>query len=179
MYVCSRFGCHWQLAHLPIVMVEGLTIRLAVDSDVQGISALIHSQLHHRAPAPTGPAPPEFLAGFAPETIQGYLASQRYRYWIALMEGQLVGVLGIRDRKQLLHLFVAELFQRRGIASALWKQARSELITAGGEVRLSVNSSIYALPVYERFGFKTIGPRVEGAGVTYIPMQLVIGNGQC
>ena len=158
-------------------MVEGLTIRLAVESDAQGISALIYSQLHHRAPTPTGPAPPEFLVGFAPETIQGYLGSLRYRYWVALMEGQLVGVLGMRDRKQLLHLVVADLFQRRGIASALWKQAMSDLLAAGGEVTLSVNSSIYAQPVYERFGFKTIGPRVEGAGVTYIPMQLVVGQG--
>lgn len=154
----------------------GPTIRLAVESDAQGISALIYSQLHHRAPTPTGSAPPEFLAGFAPETIQGYLGSLRYRYWVALMDGQLVGVLGIRDRQQLLHLFVAELYQRRGIASALWKQARFDLLT-GGEVRLLVNSSVYTLPVYERFGFKAIGPRVEGVGVTYVPMQLVINLG--
>src|SRR5215813_7035143 len=97
-------------------MTDGLIIRPAVEADANGISALIHSQLHHRTPKPTGPAPPEFLAGFAPETLRGYVGSSRHHYWVALVEGKLVGVLGIRDGQQILHLFVADSYQRRGIA---------------------------------------------------------------
>ena len=85
-------------------------------------------------------------------------------------------MLGIRDGQRIIHLFVAESYQRRGIARALWSRAKSELLAHGGEASIVVNSSIYAIPVYERFGFKTIGPRVERAGVTYVPMQLVISN---
>ena len=95
------------------------------------------------------------------------------------MEGQLVGALGIRDRERIMHLFVAESYQRRGIARALWSRTKSELMAEGGEVSVVTNSSIYAVPVYERFGFKAIGPRAERAGVTYVPMQLVISNRQC
>jgi len=159
-------------------MAEGLTIRPAIESDAQVISALIASQSHHRSPSPTAPAPPEFLAGFSPETIRGYIGSARYRYLVALVEEQLVGVLGIRAGRRLLHFFVAESFQRRGIARALWRRAKSELVAAG-EATLVANSSIYAIPVYERLGFKVVGPRVEGDGVTYVPMQLIISNGKC
>ena len=160
-------------------MAEGLTIRPAVESDAPDISALIYSQLHHRTPTPAGPAPPDFLAGFAPQTIQGYIGSARYRYLVALIEGQLVGVLGIRDDQHLLHLFVAEPYQRRGIAGALWSRAKSDLLAAAGEVRLSVNSSIYAIPVYERFGFKVCGPCVERPAVTYVPMEFVVSKSSC
>jgi GNAT superfamily N-acetyltransferase len=154
-----------------------MIIRPAVCSDAHGISKLINSQSHHRTPKPTEPAPPEFLAGFAPETIKGYVGSVSYRYLVVLIEGQIVGVLGIRDGQRIIHLFVAESYQRRGIAPALWSRARSELLAGGEEASVVVNSSIYAIPVYERFGFKAVGPRVERAGVTYVPMQLVISNG--
>jgi ribosomal protein S18 acetylase RimI-like enzyme len=160
-------------------MAEGLTIRPAVDADAHGISALINSHLHHRTPIPTGPAPPEFLAGFAPETIRDYIGSPRYHYLVALIEEQLVGVLGIRDGQHILHLFVSDSHQRRGIAGALWGRAKSELLAVADEIRMVVNSSIYAMPVYERFGFKVVGPRVEGRGVTYIPMQLMISRNHC
>lgn len=159
-------------------MAESLTIRPAIESDAPGISALIHSQLHHRAPIPTDPAPPEFLAGFSFETIHEYIGSARYCYLVALIGTQLVGVLGIRDGHRLLHFFVAGPYQRRGIARALWSRARSDLMSAtNGELRLLVNSSNYAIPVYESFGFKACGPPVEGTGVTYVPMELVLSHG--
>src|SRR5262245_4244634 len=138
-------------------MSDGLIIRPAVDTDARGISALIYSQLHHRTPTPTGPPPPDFWASFAPETIRGYIGSTKYRYLVALIEEKIVGVLGIREGQCILHLFVADSYQRRGIAGALWGRAKSELLAADGGLTMMVNSSIYAVPVYERFGFKVIG----------------------
>jgi len=160
-------------------MIQGITIRLATCSDAPDISKLIYAQFHHRTPTLAEQPTPEFFAGFAPETIKEYIGSARYRYLVALIEGQLVGVLGIRDSERIIHLFVAESYQRRGIARALWGRTKSELMADGGDVRVVTNSSIYAIPVYERFGFKAIGPRAERAGVTYVPMQLVISNSQC
>ena len=160
-------------------MIQGVTIRLATCSDAHDISTLIYSQWDHRTPTPAEQPAPEFFAGFAPETIKECIGSVRYRYLVALIEGQLVGVLGIRDSERIIHLFVAESYQRRGIARALWSRAKSELMADGGDVSVVTNSSIYAIPVYERFGFKAIGPHLERAGVTYVPMQLVISKSQC
>jgi GNAT superfamily N-acetyltransferase len=116
---------------------EELTIRPAVDSDAPGISALIESQLHHRSPTPTGPPPPEFLAGFATDTIRGHIGSPRCRYLVALVEDRVVGVIGMRDERSILHLFVADSWQRRGVGRALWARARSELLASADEVTRS------------------------------------------
>ena len=163
----------------PLAMIQGVTIRLATCSDAHDISTLIYSQWHHRTSTPAERPAPEFFAGFAPETIKEHIGNIRYRYLVALSEGQFVGVLGIRDNQCIMHLFVAESHQRRGIARALWNRTKSELMADGGDVSVVTNSSIYAIPVYERFGFKVIGPRAKRAGVAYVPMQLVISNRQC
>lgn len=36
----------------------------------------------------------------------------------------------------------------------------------------TVNSTPYAQPVYERFGFVATGPRVETKGIAFVPMHL-------
>ena len=129
-------------------MIQGVTIRLATCSDAHDISTLIYSQWDHRTPTPAEQPAPEFFAGFAPETIKECIGSVRYR--VALIEGQLVGVLGIRDSERIMHLFVAESYQRRGIARALWSRAKSELMADGGDVSVVTNSSIYAFFAFLR-----------------------------
>ncbi|HEX6571122.1 MAG TPA: GNAT family N-acetyltransferase, partial [Steroidobacteraceae bacterium] len=74
----------------------------------------------------------------------------------------------------LLHLFVAEPYQRRGVARMLWDHAKSDALKAEAEIEMFVRSSIYATPAYERFGFTACGPRVDGPGVSYVPMRQVI-----
>jgi len=115
----------------------------------------------------------------APEAILEHIANPRCRYLVAVVEGKVAGVLGIRDGRRVLHLFVAESLQRRGIASTLWDRARTELLAAADAVERVVNSSIYAVPVYERFGFEASGPRVVAGGVSYVPMQLTIRRDDC
>jgi GNAT superfamily N-acetyltransferase len=145
-----------------------------VAADAAGISALIQSLLHHRSPNSIGPAPEEFVELFAPRAIEGYVEAGNYNYFVAMHLDQLVGVIGVRDNSQVVHLFVSESYQRRGIASALWSRARSEALTAAPEVKIFVRSSVFATRVYERFGFSACGPRVDDRGVSYVPMCQVI-----
>ena len=129
-------------------MADTIAVRPAIAADAGAISELIHNLLHHRTPKPAGPAPKEFVALFAPRAIEGYIQARNYNYLVAVCRHRLVGVLGIRDNRHLVHLFVAEPYQRRGIARALWKRARSEALAAEAEVELSVRSSIYAIKIY-------------------------------
>jgi hypothetical protein len=46
------------------------------------------------------------------------------------------------------------------------------LLAAGNHRGFTVNSTPYAMPVYERFGFKATGPRVETRGIAFVPMEL-------
>jgi ribosomal protein S18 acetylase RimI-like enzyme len=155
-------------------MAEVFTDRPACESDADGISALINSLLRYRAPETVGPAPDSFVAGFSPQAIRSYITDGNHSYLVALFQDQLVGVLGVRDNRHLLHLFVAEPYQRRGVARMLWDHAKSDALKAEAEIEMFVRSSIYATPVYERFGFTACGPRVDEPGVSYVPMRQVI-----
>ena len=102
----------------------------------------------------------------------------RHHYLVALAEDRLVGVLGVRENRHVLHLFVAESHQRQGIARRLWEQTKAELLAVETEVDLFVRSSVYAVPVYLQFGFEVSGPRVDDPGVSWVPMRQVIRRGQ-
>jgi len=151
-----------------------IAVRPAAAADAGGISELIHSLLHHRTPLPTGPAPDEFVALVAPRAIEGYIRDSNYSYLVAVCRERLIGVIGMRDNRHLVHLFVAEPYQGRGIARALWQRARSEVLALEAEVEISVRSSIYAIKIYERLGFAACGPRVDDVAVSYVPMRQMI-----
>jgi len=157
-------------------MVGQITIRRAAHSDAVAISSLIRGLSHHRTVGPTGPARQNFLALFAPKAIESYISDPNNNYLVAEVDSDLVGVLAIRDNSCLFHLFVATPFQRPGIARTLWNRAKAESLSAGNTDEFTVRSSVYAIPVYEHFGFEVTGPRVEGDGVTYVPMRLVLSN---
>lgn len=57
-----------------------------------------------------------------PDSIERYMQTG-YRYHVAEMDAKLVGVIGIRDNVHLYHLFVAERYQRQGLAKKLWQFA--------------------------------------------------------
>jgi GNAT superfamily N-acetyltransferase len=78
-----------------------------------------------------------------------------------------------RDNSHVHHLFIGEPFQGRGTARALWQLAKAEAIRAGNPGRFTVNSSVNAVPVCERFGFVASGRRVETDRVGFQPMLLV------
>jgi GNAT superfamily N-acetyltransferase len=69
------------------------------------------------------------------------------------------------------HLFVAEDFQRRGIARQLWAVAKEACLAAGNTGRFTVYSSRFALEVYRRFGFIETGPPETKDEVVAVPMK--------
>jgi GNAT superfamily N-acetyltransferase len=95
-----------------------------------------------------------------------------YRYHVAVDEGVLAGAIAVRDNRHVYHLFVAESFQKRGLARQLWTIARDASLAAGNPGEFTVNSSRFAVSVYRRFGFAESGPPDERNGVVSVPMRL-------
>jgi GNAT superfamily N-acetyltransferase len=95
-----------------------------------------------------------------------------FHYRITEFGDELIGVVGMRDSVHLYHLFVAEAFQGQRIARALWEQAKAECLERGNPGTFTVNSSKYAVPMYERFGFVVTGPVQDVGGVQFVPMKL-------
>jgi GNAT superfamily N-acetyltransferase len=122
--------------------------------------------------------PPEAATHFLSENSEAGLRAfiaQGHVYHVAVVEGDLAGFVAVRERHHLFHLFVAEAYQRRGLARALWETARDAAIAAGGDGGFRVNASNMAVGVYEAFGFVRSAPMQSKHGLFYNPMTLTVG----
>jgi GNAT superfamily N-acetyltransferase len=149
-----------------------MQIRQATVEDASAISNLIQP-LARKYIAPD--FPPEgarkLLACMEPGAIEENLQAG-FEYYVAEEDGALAGVAAVRDNTHLYHLFVAEPFQGQGLARRLWHFARDACCKAGNPGQFTVNSSKYAVPMYQKFGFVESGPPQTTEGVTCIPMRL-------
>lgn len=113
------------------------------------------------------------LAQFTSPQMEARLRSREYRFQLAEHGVELLGVVAVRAAKHLQYLFVAKQHHRRGLARHLWSAARVEAIRGGNAAaRFTVNASAYAVPAYERLGFRCVGPVQEAHGVSFQPMEL-------
>lgn len=152
---------------------DPITIRPARPDDAEAISALITGLAHYGLADPSRPQDAaNFLASISPAGVAAALADARYRYHVAEHDGEIVGVVAMRDETHLYHLFVAEAFHGRWIAGRLWEVARHSILFTGGPVRFTVNSSRHAVPVYERFGFVATDTEQVKDGVAFVPMVM-------
>ena len=151
-------------------------IRAAVVGDSESISKLICKLSVKFITTEFSSQGREFLLStMTPDTIEKHMQSG-YRYHVAEMGSKLVGVVAVRDNTHLYHLFVAEQYQRQGIAKKLWQLAMEECLSNGNRGEFTVNSSEYALGVYKHFGFVAQpGSRVRN-GVVFFPMKLKLNR---
>jgi predicted GNAT family N-acyltransferase len=80
--------------------------------------------------------------------------------------------VAMRDNRHLYHLFIAPRFQGQGLARTLWNTVRLAALASGNPGHFTVNASLTAVPVYERFGFVANGEKVETHGIAFLPMKL-------
>ncbi|BBA33717.1 GCN5-related N-acetyltransferase [Methylocaldum marinum] len=149
-----------------------MDIRAATPDDARRISALLRDLTgkyiaHEFSEEGAG----RLLESMNEAAIKSYLESG-YRYHLAEENGELAGVVAIRDNCHLYHLFVSERFQGRGLARRLWEVAKAVCLDAGNPGVFTVNSSRYAVGLYEKFGFVRQSEAVDISGVISIPMKL-------
>ena len=151
-----------------------MLIRAATPDDSLAISALISTLTKkYIAVDFSDNGKKVLLKSIQPEAIDQKLASD-FQYHVAEMNEHIIGVVGIKSNQHLYHLFVAEANQRRGAAKQLWQTALTFCLLNGNPGHFTVNSSIYALPLYKKLGFKALSDPVENNGIIYIPMELTI-----
>ena len=89
---------------------------------------------------------------------------------VASMSGGIVGMLEFAPPDRIAMLFVSR--RNRGIARALLERAIRHVLAADPTVsKLTVHSSPYARPFYEKMGFKQVTDVTTKHGITYIPME--------
>ena len=85
---------------------------------------------------------------------------------------RIVGMIETRDGPHVVLFFVDPEFAGRGVGRSLMVAAIAACRRRFPDAPfLTVNSSRYAVPAYERLGFAVTGPETEREGIRFIPMR--------
>lgn len=92
---------------------------------------------------------------------------------VAVAQDRVVGVVEVRDNDHISLFFVDNQFHQIGIGKALMGKALEICRKDKPYVsHVSVNSSLYAVPIYEKLGFHQSEPRQIRDGMVILPMVL-------
>lgn len=152
--------------HLPDIQQY---IRKARKDDAAHLSRLVH-QLNHFIF--NEHAPQWFLDTITKEAFEARILSCEYQHFVYIIENKMVGFIALHNQTKLYHLFVDVKFQGQKIAKKLWEFVKDELVIE----TMEVNSSVYAIKVYESFGFVKEDEIKNHMGMDYLPMKYR-GNG--
>lgn len=75
-------------------------------------------------------------------------------YFVAEIDHHILGVIGL-EKNEITALYVDPKHQRHGVGKLLYKKIR-EIVTRRKIKELTVKSTLVAVPVYEKFGFKIV-----------------------
>ena len=112
----------------------------------------------------------EFLSYVEPEAL-AQRAQEGHFVLVAVAQDEIVGMIEVRNHEHISLFFVDARVHRRGIGKDLVGQALDICCHKRPDLqRIDVNSSLYAVPVYERLGFRQAGPERVKNGIRFIPM---------
>ena len=92
---------------------------------------------------------------------------------LARYSERIVGMIDIREYHHVSLFFVDAAFQNKGIGKTLFQKAVGLCKSRGSELnQISVNSSPYAVPIYEKMGFRKTDEEQIKKGMRFFPMSL-------
>ena len=151
--------------------VAQMQIRVATVEDAQSVSDFVtHIAQEQIALTLSEEGLKHLIAGMSVAN-QVQRLREGYRFFIAFDRDQILGIACVRLPFHLYYLFVRPDQQRKGIGRQLWSHARDSICEINQNPVITVNSSLNAVAVYERLGFRIEGPMRESHGVRFQPMR--------
>ncbi|TDM05371.1 MAG: hypothetical protein C4K60_11290 [Ideonella sp. MAG2] len=168
----SGAGKPAQVAAASVQSRPEVCIRLADPTDATEISALVCGLTDALLVDPQGDDAAAFYQSMEPVAFAQVMARSDRFYMVAEVEGQVRGMIMVKDLSYIGQFFVQAASQCGGIGSALWAAALAHAQNLRGEEgEFTVYSSLGAEPVYRRFGFKATGPTTIIGGFWCVPMS--------
>lgn len=145
-----------------------MQIRKLESQDAQKVSNLVCEVFSEFvAPDWTGKAIKDCLA--EQSAIKIIERSKIRDQYLALESNIIVGFIEGRDINRVSRLFIDKAFQRKGIASSLYKTIEDLFIKRGSQ-KIIAHSSLHAQKIYEKMGFKKSTGLIRCNGMVYQPM---------
>ena len=157
-------------------MTDSIVYRPMAPADAEAVSRLILDSFgEFIAGDYSDEGRDEFTRHVQPEAIVDRSRSNHF-VLVALAGERPAGVIELRDNDHVSLLFVDSRFQRHGVARELLMRALSVARPAKpGLDRVTVNSSRFGVPIYEKLGFRQTGPERSVNGIVFIPMAHRLG----
>ena len=159
-----------------------MSIRIAHAEDVKEIATLVRSLSHYYLPQKISSAqdsstkslsakslPSWLLSTLTEEQFLQRINSAEYSNYVYCIDDEIVGYIAMKESSHLYHLFVSEAHQGNGIANGLWKHICGKCSAE----KYSVRSSLYAVPVYKKWGFVETDIVREKDGIKFQAMALI------
>ena len=97
--------------------------------------------------------------------------TKSFKVYGAFEDNILKGVIATDRRKRHINLFfVDKVSQSKGIGKELMRV----VVNNNGNSYITVNSSRYGVPIYEKLGFEKIEDEKEQDGLKFTPMKLIL-----
>jgi ribosomal protein S18 acetylase RimI-like enzyme len=98
---------------------------------------------------------------------------------VAEAEGEIAGMIEVREMKHVSMLFVDKAHHRKGIGKELFRLALERIMSAESHPEnVTVHSSRFAVPFYESLGFTKTSEEKIIYGIIHIPMALTLSEGR-
>ncbi|MDQ9008890.1 GNAT family N-acetyltransferase [Acinetobacter gerneri] len=147
-------------------MMQDFFIREATLEDISDITAIIEPYTHQFVIAHEG------YSHFTTEAIKKVLQKEGIRYFVAVKDGLVIGVIAYLLPAHLVHFFVKKSNQGKGVGRKLWHFVEN-LALQQNIAEFTVNSNCEAQDVYEHLGFSQTGPVADRAGLRFVPMKKI------
>ena len=145
-----------------------MSIRQATEADAIKLSRLVKSLAHFYLDEPESELPIWLSQTLTENAFSERLSSDSYTNFVYEKNNKIIGYISLKKPNHLYHLFVLEQFQGKGLSRLLWEHVKN----SGQHSSFTLRSSIYAVPVYKRFGFCESGQVGTKDGVSFQPMEL-------
>jgi len=145
-----------------------VSIRTAVQKDAREISSLVASLSDFYLKSPDHELPDWFSRTLTENEFLRRIVGSEYSNFVYEIDGEIIGYIAMKGDNHLFHLFVSAAHQGKGLSRKLWEFAINECVSAVYTLR----SSLYAVPIYKKFGFIESAISGEKDGIGFQPMEL-------
>ena len=149
-----------------------MSIRVAVKSDAIKMSKLVASLAHFYLKNKESDLPQWFDKTLTKDEFLRRIASPEYSNFVYELDGEIRGYIAMKGSSHLFHLFVAANHQGKGLSRELWQFAINVCVSNVYALR----SSLFAVPIYKKFGFLESEAAGDKDGIGFQPMELLINH---